>query len=145
MIEIHDEDTTFNTGKFPNSYLASISTRLCWHSKWKKRVVWAQCVKTMAKGLKLHGHEGKRRGRHCTSTGRGAAAQSEGSALHKFCHIHNAKGLLRLGVARATAHSGARGNTHRTATVTPCNACLDNFQSLQRPPLVIFSTLLHTK
>ena len=42
---------------------------------------------TVAKGLALPRHEGKRRGRHCTGTGRGAA-QSEGSALHRLCHTH---------------------------------------------------------
>ena len=43
---------------------------------------------TMAKGSELPGHEGKRKGRHCISTGRGAA-RSEGSVL------------LRLRVARS--------------------------------------------
>ena len=42
-------------------------------------------------GSALHKH----RGRHCAGMGHGAA-QSEGSALHKFCHIHKTKGFAEI-------------------------------------------------
>ena len=45
MIAIR-QNPTFNTGKLPNRYLVSLCTRLCWYRKWKKRVGWAQCVKS---------------------------------------------------------------------------------------------------
>ena len=53
---------------------------------------------TLAKGSELPGHEGKRRGRHCTGTGRGAA-QSVGSALLRLRHAPKQRVLLRLSVA----------------------------------------------
>ena len=86
--------------------------------QWKDQVGWAQCVKSMAKGLESHGHEGKRQSRHCTSMGRGAA-QSGASALHK-CYVITRKwtALLRLGVARATARGGTQGNARSVRTAT---------------------------
>ena len=72
---------------------------------------WAQCVKpwqTLPKGSELPGHEGKRMGRHCTSTGCGAA-QSEGSALHRFRHTHKTKGFAEIARCAVTARGIARG------------------------------------
>ena len=71
------EHTTLNMANSKSiSCIALHTVVLVW--QWKNRVGWAQCVKTMAKESESHGHEGKRRSRHCTSTGRGAA-QSGGS------------------------------------------------------------------
>ena len=70
---------------------------------------------TMAKGSELPGHEGKRRGRHCTGTGHGAA-QSQGSALHK----KKQRALLRLSVARSPPVA-LRGETP-AALHGQCNA-----------------------
>ena len=60
------------------------------------------------KGSELPGHEGKRRGQHCTSTGRGAA-QSEGSALHRLRHTHKTKGFAEIERCAITARSVTRG------------------------------------
>ena len=62
------QSTTFNMGKFPNLYLASPCTMLCWYRKWKKTVGLGPVRETRAKGSELPGHKGKRRGRHCTGT-----------------------------------------------------------------------------
>ena len=100
--------TTFNMGKFPNPYLVSLCTRLCWHCKWQKTGGVGPVRETMAKGSELPGHEGKRRGRHCTGTGRGAA-QSEGSALHRLRHTHKTKGFAEIERCAVTARGVARG------------------------------------
>ena len=74
---------------------------------------------TMAKGSELPGHEGKRRGRHCTGTGRGAA-QSEGSALHRLRHTHKTKGFAEIERCAVTARGVARGTP--TALHGQCHA-----------------------
>ena len=84
---------------------------------------------TMAKGSELPGHEGKRRGRHCTGTGRGAA-QSEGSALHRLRHTHKTKGFAEIERCAVTARGVARGNARGVARPMPCNACIENVQTL---------------
>ena len=63
---------------------------------------------TMAKGSELPGHEGKRRVRHCTGAGRGAA-QSEGSALHRLRRTHKTKGFAEIECCAVTARGVARG------------------------------------
>ena len=70
---------------------------------------------TMAKGSEVPGHEGKRRGRHCTGTGRGAA-QSEGSALHRLRDTHKTKGFAEIERCAVTACGIARGNAQRRCT-----------------------------
>ena len=94
---------TPSKNKFPNPYLASLCTRLCWYGKWKNG--WGR--------PKHEGHDNGigtarawgRRGRHCIGTGRGAA-QSQGSALHKLCHSHTTKGVAEIG--RCVGHHARR-------------------------------------
>ena len=64
---------------------------------------------TMAKGSELPWHEGKRRGRHCTGTGR-SAAQSEGSALHRLRHTHKTKSFAEIERCAVTARGVVLGN-----------------------------------
>ena len=131
MIAIR-ENTTFSTSKFPNPYTASLAHGCCGTVSRKHGRVGPICVKTLSKGSELHGHEGKRMGRHCTSTGRGAA-QSEGSALHKVCHIHKMKGFAEIGRCAGhrprqyTGKCSRRSHGHFHAmqalkTSKPCNA-----------------------
>ena len=84
---------------------------------------------TMAKGSELPGHEGKRRGRHCTGTGRGAA-QSEGSALHRLRRTHKTKGFAEIERCAVTARGVARGTP--VALHGQCHAmrALKNVQTL---------------
>ena len=84
MIAIR-QNTTFNTGKFPNQYLASLCTRLCWYCEWKKRVGWEQCVKPSQRDWNCPGMR--------ENAGVGIA-QAQGAALHS----------QRLGVAQVTSY-----------------------------------------
>ena len=111
--------TTINTGKFPNPYLVSLCTRLCWYCKWQKTGGVGPGRETMATRSELPGHEGKRRGRHCTGTGRGTA-QSEGSALHRLHHTHKTKGFAEIERCAMTAHGVARGTP--AASHSQCHA-----------------------
>ena len=84
---------------------------------------------TMAKGSGLPGHEGKRTGRHCTSTGRGAA-QSESSALHRLRQTHITQGFSEIERCAVTARGVAQGNARGAARPMPCNASLENVHTL---------------
>ena len=125
LIEIR-EDTTFNTAQFSNPCLASLCTRLCWHSKWRK-LGWAQCVKPMETGSALHWHEG----RHCTSTEDGIA-QAQGATLHRHGSSVFCKLCPPVAVHRAMPAAFARP--------LPCNICFETFQALQFPLLVVSIT-----
>ena len=100
--------TTFNTGKFPNPYLVSLCTRLCWHCKWQKKLGWAQCVKPW------------QRDRNCPGMRESAGvgiAQGQGAALHnqraRRCtglrHTHKIKGFAEIERCAVTARGVARG------------------------------------
>ena len=61
--------------------------------------------------------------------GRGAA-QSEGSALHRLRHTHETKGFAEIERCAVTARGVAGGNARGIAQPMPCNACIENVQTL---------------
>ena len=129
MMIVIRQITTFNTGKFPNPYLVIALHTVVLALQVAKNSGVGPTRETMAKGSELPGHEGKRRGRHCTGTGRGAA-QSEGSALHRLCHTHKTKGFAEIERCAVTARGVARGTP--AALHGQCHAmhALKNVQTL---------------
>ena len=136
------EDTTFNTGKFPNPHLVWFSVQLCWH-KWNKQMGCAQCVKPMTTGSALDGHEGRR----CTSAGVGIA-QPGAEALHNHkaqrCteyFISADEEFCRDCALRGPPPAAVQGELPAAfAKPLPCDVCLEKFQTLQFPLLVISIT-----
>ena len=99
--------TTFNTGKFPNPYLASLCARLCWYCKWQKKRGVGPVRETMAKDRNCPGmRENAGVG---IAQAQGAAAQSEGSALHRLRHTHKTKGFAEIERCAVTARGVAQG------------------------------------
>ena len=133
------QSTTFNTGKFPNPYLVSLCTRLSGRTGGVGPVREA-----MAKGSELPGHEGKRKGRHCAGTRRGAA-QSE--ALRCTGYVIPTKGFAEIERRALTARGAAQGNARGVTRPMPCNTM--RALKISRPdplclPLVISSTFFAT-
>ena len=98
MIAIR-QSTTFNTGKFPNPILHRFAHGVLVLQVEKTGGV-GPVRETIAKGLELTGNEGKRRGRHCTGTRRGAA-QPEARRCTGYVIPTKQRVLLRLSVARS--------------------------------------------